>query len=106
MRLVVEDAHVVRYSRRVWWFGPQNHLALRIASFFEFGRQNSMAAVSEGTGGGTIKDASRLSNFVWSVWPSDRKPWSWFISPRWSGYALCLGAYLTSKHLLPHANFL
>jgi hypothetical protein len=53
MRLVVEDAHVVRYSRRVWWFGPQNYLALRIASFFEFGRQNSMAAVSEGTGGGT-----------------------------------------------------
>jgi hypothetical protein len=24
-RLVVEDAHEVRYSQQVWWFGPENH---------------------------------------------------------------------------------
>jgi hypothetical protein len=47
----VEDTHEVWYSRRVWRFGPQNHSALRMAGFAEFGPQNSVAAVSEGTGG-------------------------------------------------------
>ena len=32
---------------------PQNHLALRMAGFTEFGPQNSATAVPEGTGGGT-----------------------------------------------------
>jgi hypothetical protein len=36
-------------------FGPQNHPALRMASFAEFGSQNS-AAVPDGTGGGTWCD--------------------------------------------------
>jgi hypothetical protein len=52
----VEDAHEVWYSRRVWWFGPQNHPALRMAGFAEFGPQNSTVAVPEGTGGGTWHD--------------------------------------------------
>jgi hypothetical protein len=52
-RLVVQDAHAVRYSRRVWWFGPQNHPALRMAGFAEFRPQNSAATVPEGTDGGT-----------------------------------------------------
>jgi hypothetical protein len=53
-RLVMEDA--VRYSRQVWWFGPQNHPALRMTGFARFGPQNSAAAVSEGTCGGTWRD--------------------------------------------------
>jgi hypothetical protein len=55
-RLVVEDAHAVRYSRWVWWFGPQNHPALWMAVFAEFGPQNSAAAILEGIGGGTWRD--------------------------------------------------
>jgi hypothetical protein len=51
-RLVMEDAHVVRDSRWVWWFGHQNHPALQMAGFAEFGSQNSMAAVPEGTSDG------------------------------------------------------
>jgi hypothetical protein len=51
-RLVVEDAHAVWYSRQVWWFGPQNHPALWMPGFAEFGPQNSATAVPEGTGGG------------------------------------------------------
>jgi hypothetical protein len=43
-----EDVHEVRCSRHVWWFGPQNHPALRMAGFAEFGPQNSMRAVPEG----------------------------------------------------------
>ena len=39
-RLVVEDPHAVRYSRWVWWFGPQN----------------SAVTVPEGTGGCTRRD--------------------------------------------------
>jgi hypothetical protein len=50
--LIVEDVHEVRCSRQVWWFGPQNHPALRMAGFAEFGPQNSAVAVLEGTGGG------------------------------------------------------
>jgi hypothetical protein len=38
---------------RVWWFGPQNHLALPIAGFAEFGSQNSVATVTVEIGGGT-----------------------------------------------------
>jgi hypothetical protein len=52
----VEDTHEVRYSRRVWQFGPQNHSALRMAGFAEFGPQNSVAVVPEGTGDGTWHD--------------------------------------------------
>jgi hypothetical protein len=29
----------------------------------------------------TVKGVSRRSNFVWSVWPSDRKPRSWSLLP-------------------------
>jgi hypothetical protein len=43
----------VWYSRRVLWFGPQNHPAPWMAGFAEFGPQNSVAVVPEGTGGGT-----------------------------------------------------
>jgi hypothetical protein len=52
----VEDVHEVRCSRHVWWFGPQNHSALRMPGFAEFGPQNSAVAVPEGTGGGTRRD--------------------------------------------------
>jgi hypothetical protein len=55
-RLIVKDMHEVRCSRQVWWFGPQNHPALRMAGFAEFGPQNSAVAVPEGTGGGTRCD--------------------------------------------------
>jgi hypothetical protein len=55
-RLIVEDVHEVRCSRQVWWFAPQNHPALRMAGFAEFGPQNSMVAVPEGIGGGTRRD--------------------------------------------------
>ena len=54
--LVMEDVHEVRCSRWVWWFGPQNHQALRMAGFAEFGYQNLAVAVPEGTGGGTWRD--------------------------------------------------
>jgi hypothetical protein len=40
-------------------FGPQNHTALRMAGFAEFGPQNSAVAVLEGTGGGTRRDRGR-----------------------------------------------
>jgi hypothetical protein len=53
---------------------PQNYPMLRIASLVEFVPQNSVAAVLEGTGGDTTNGASRQSNFLWSVWPLDRKP--------------------------------
>jgi hypothetical protein len=36
----------------VWWFRPQNHPTLRMTGFAEFGPQNSVAVVSEGTSGG------------------------------------------------------
>jgi hypothetical protein len=49
----MEDAHAVRDSQQVWWFGPQNDPALRMAGFVEFGPQNSVAAVLEGASGGT-----------------------------------------------------
>jgi hypothetical protein len=55
-RLVVEDVHAVQNSRRVWSFGPQNHPALRMAGFAEFGPENSVVAVLEGTCGGTWRD--------------------------------------------------
>jgi hypothetical protein len=55
-RLIVEDVHEVRCSWQVYWFGPQNHPALRMADFAEFGPQNSAVAVSEGTSGGTRYD--------------------------------------------------
>jgi hypothetical protein len=56
MCLVVEDVHKVRCSRQVWWLGPQNHPALRMAGFAEFGPQNSVALVLEGTGCDTWHD--------------------------------------------------
>jgi hypothetical protein len=55
-RLIVEDVHEVRCSRQVWWFGPQNHPALRMAGFAEFGPQNSSMVVPEGTSGGKRHD--------------------------------------------------
>jgi hypothetical protein len=55
-RLIMEDVHEVRCSRQVWWFGPQNHPALRMAGLAEFGPQNSAVAVSEGTSGGMLHD--------------------------------------------------
>jgi hypothetical protein len=54
--LIVEDVHEVRCSRQVCWFGPQNHPALQMPGFVEFGPQNSAVAVLEGTGGGTRRD--------------------------------------------------
>jgi hypothetical protein len=53
----VEDVHKVRCSWQVWWFGPQNHPALRMPGFAEFGPQNSEVAVPEGTSGGTRRDS-------------------------------------------------
>jgi hypothetical protein len=55
-RLIVEDVHEVQCSRHVWWFGPQNHPALWMVGFAEFGAQNSTVAVLERTGGGTQRD--------------------------------------------------
>jgi hypothetical protein len=55
-RLIVEDIHEVRCSPQVWWFGPQNHPALRMTGFAKFGPQNSVVAVPKGTGGGTWRD--------------------------------------------------
>ena len=52
----MEDVHEVRCSRQVWWFGPQNHPALRMPGFAEFGPQNSVVAVPEGTSGDTRRD--------------------------------------------------
>jgi hypothetical protein len=53
MCLVIEDAHAVRDSRWLWWFGLQNHPMLRMVGFAEFWLQNSEAVVLEGTDGGT-----------------------------------------------------
>jgi hypothetical protein len=55
-RLIVKDVHEVRCSWQVWWFGSQNHPALRMAGFAEFGPQNSAVAVPEGICGGTWHD--------------------------------------------------
>jgi hypothetical protein len=55
-RQIMEDVHEVQCSWQVWWFGPQNHPALRMPGFAEFGPQNSAVAVPEGTGGGTRRD--------------------------------------------------
>jgi hypothetical protein len=55
-RLIVNDMHEVRCSRQVWWFGSQNHPALRMAVFAEFGPQNLAVVVREGIGGGTRQD--------------------------------------------------
>jgi hypothetical protein len=52
----VEDVHEVWCSLQVWWFGPQNHLALQMAGFADFGPQNSAVVVSEGTDGYTWRD--------------------------------------------------
>ena len=52
----MEDVHEVRCSQQVWWFGPQNHPALRMAGFAEFGPQNLAVAVLEGISGGTRRD--------------------------------------------------
>jgi hypothetical protein len=48
--------HELRCSWLVWWFGPQNHPALQMVGFAEFGPQNSTVAVPEGTSGGTRHD--------------------------------------------------
>jgi hypothetical protein len=87
-RLIVENVHEVWCSRQVWWFGPQNHPALRMPGFAKFGPQNSAVAVPEGTGGGTrrdrggcvkakqlrVKDVAQIENL--RVGP---------FCPRWSG---------------------
>jgi hypothetical protein len=49
----VGDAHEVHYSRWLWWLSLENHLALRVVGFAEFGPQNSAVAVQAGIGGGT-----------------------------------------------------
>jgi hypothetical protein len=54
--LIVEDMHEVRCSWQVWWFRPQNHPALQMVGFAEFGPQNSAVVVPEGSGGGTRCD--------------------------------------------------
>jgi hypothetical protein len=61
-----------------------------MASFAEFVPQNSVPVVPVGIGGThgiTTKGVSRRSNFVWSEWPSDRKPRILSISPpvEWIG---------------------
>ena len=61
-RVGVEDAHEVWYSQWVWWFGPQNHPALQMPGFVEFGPQNSAVVVSEGTGGGMRRDRGGCVN--------------------------------------------
>jgi hypothetical protein len=55
-RLVVKDVHEMQYPRQVWWYWPQNHLALWVVGFAELGPQNSVAAVLEGTSGDTWRD--------------------------------------------------
>jgi hypothetical protein len=64
-RLIVEDVHEVRCSRQVWWFGPQNHPALRVllslglkTRWWRF-RRESVAANSM-----IAEGASRRSNSV------------------------------------------
>jgi hypothetical protein len=89
-RLVVEDTHAVRDSRRVWWFGPQNH-PTGMASLAEFGPENSVAVVLKGIGGGTWHEregcvkAKQLC--VKDVSIKSKKPRSWSISPpvEWIG---------------------
>ena len=54
--LVVEDLHAVRYSRLVWWLGPQNHPVLQMACYAKFGPQYLAVVVPKGTGGGTCCD--------------------------------------------------
>jgi hypothetical protein len=54
--LIVNDVHEVQCSRQVWWFGSQNHPALWMAGFAEFGPQNSAETVPEGIGGSTRHD--------------------------------------------------
>jgi hypothetical protein len=43
-------------TRQVWWFRSQNHPALQIVGFAEFGPPNSVMAVPEGTGDSTWPD--------------------------------------------------
>jgi hypothetical protein len=72
MRCATRDSFVVE---------PQNHL---VAGFVKFGPQNSVVRFwqeSKEAHGVVTKVASRQSNFVWSVWPSNKNPRSWSILP-------------------------
>jgi hypothetical protein len=67
---------------------PQNHPT---NSSTEFEPQNSgwrFWQESEAAYGVITKGASRPSNFVWSVWPSNQYPRIWSILPpvKWIGY--------------------
>jgi hypothetical protein len=71
----------------------QNHPALRMAGFTEFGPQNSVVQFwreTKAARGAIVKGASRRSNFVWIMWLSDTYFRSWSILPQLSGCALCI----------------
>jgi hypothetical protein len=79
----VGEMYGVRYSHRLV-FEPQNHPALQMAGFAEFGPQSlavQFRRESEVACGVIVKGASRQSNFVWSTWPLDAYPRSWSILP-------------------------
>jgi hypothetical protein len=62
-RLIVKDVHEVRCSQQVWWFGSQNHPALRMAGFAKFGPQNwRFQRESVAARGMIVEGASRRSN--------------------------------------------
>jgi hypothetical protein len=64
--------------------GHQNHPVIQFTSFTVFGLQNPVVWFRRESGaahGIITKGASRQSNFMKSVWPSDRYSRIWFIFP-------------------------